>query len=40
MWIYTKRITLKNGKILYASQYGLNAFHIWVKDRKQENHSA
>ena len=30
--IFTSSITLKNGKKIYASQYGLKAFAIWVKD--------
>jgi len=33
-YIYTAFITLKNGKRIYASQYGLKAFRIAVK-RKQ-----
>ncbi len=33
-YIYTAYITLKNGKRLYASQYGLKAFRIRVR-RKQ-----
>ena len=34
-YIYTAFITLKNGKRIYASQYGLQAFHIPVKRKKQ-----
>lgn len=30
-YIYTAYITLKNGKRIYASQYGLKAFRIPVK---------
>lgn len=30
-YIYTAFITLKNGKRIYASQYGLKAFYIPVK---------
>lgn len=29
--IFTKSITLRNGKVLLASQCGLKAFPIWVK---------
>lgn len=32
--IYTASITLKNGKKIYASQYGLKAFYIPVKTKK------
>ncbi len=32
--VYTKYITLRNGKRIYATQYGLKAFAIWVKIRK------
>ena len=33
-YIYTAFITLKNGKRLYVSQYGLKAFYIPVKRSK------
>lgn len=33
-YIYTAFITLKNGKRIYASQYGLKAFYIPVKRSK------
>lgn len=33
-YIYTAFITLKNGKRIYARQYGLKAFCIPVKIRK------
>ena len=33
-YIYTAFITLKNGKRIYASQYGLKAFYIPVKVSK------
>lgn len=33
-FIYTAFITLKNGKRIYASQYGLKAFCIPVKSKK------
>ncbi len=29
-WIYTAYITLRNGRVIYAYQYGLRAFRIWV----------
>lgn len=29
--IFRKSIRTRNGKIIYASSYGLNAFPIWVK---------
>jgi hypothetical protein len=32
--IYTASITLKNGKKIYAWQYGLKAFYIPVKSKK------
>ena len=31
VYIFTPYITLKNGRRLYASQYGLKAFRIRVK---------
>lgn len=34
VYIYTAFITLKNGKRIYASQYGLKAFRIPIKHRK------
>lgn len=34
-YIFTKRITLKNGKILYPYQYGLEAFRIKVKKKRK-----
>jgi hypothetical protein len=33
-FIYTAYITLKNGKRIYASHYGLKAFRIPVKIRR------
>ena len=33
-YVYTAFITLKNGKRIYAKQYGLKAFRILVKTRK------
>lgn len=32
--VYTTRITLRNGKILLASSYGLKAFRIIVRVRE------
>jgi hypothetical protein len=29
--IFVTRITLRNGRVLYASSYGLRAFRIFVK---------
>ena len=34
MWIYTKTIRLKNGRVLIAENYGLNAFRIYVDKSK------
>lgn len=34
-YIYTAYITLKNGKKIYASQYGLKAFQIPVKSKNK-----
>lgn len=31
MYIYTKYITLRNGKRLYAAHYGLKAFRLKVR---------
>ena len=30
--IFRSSITLKNGRTIYARDYGLKAFAIWVKD--------
>jgi hypothetical protein len=30
--IFRPFITLKNGKRIYASQYGIKAFALWVKE--------
>ena len=35
--IFTSRITLRNGKVLYAWQKGLKAFAIWVNDEKPKS---
>lgn len=32
-WLYTAKIRLKNGMILYARNYGKKAFRILVTDR-------
>jgi len=32
--IFTPVIRLRNGKVLYASNYGLKAFRFWGKPRK------
>lgn len=31
-WVYTTHITLRNGRVIYAADYGLKAFRIWVTD--------
>jgi len=33
--VYTRYITLRNGKRLYAFAYGLNAFRIVVRRKKR-----
>nr|CBX28281.1 unknown protein [uncultured Desulfobacterium sp.] len=33
-YIYTKYITTKSGKKIYAYQYGLKAFRIKIKSKK------
>ena len=33
-YIYTAFITFKNGRRIYAKQYGLKAFRIPIKPRK------
>ncbi|MFH1886578.1 MAG: hypothetical protein ABIM40_07755 [Pseudomonadota bacterium] len=33
--IFTKTIRLRNGRVLYAHQYGLKAFRIRVRAKKQ-----
>ena len=33
--VYTKYITLRNGKRLYAAAYGLDAFRIVVRVKKR-----
>jgi hypothetical protein len=34
-WIYTKFITTRSGKRIYAHQKGLNAFRIRVKSKRR-----
>jgi len=36
-WIYTKSIRLRNGKVIYASQYGLKAFRFPKPEKKKES---
>ncbi|MCX6150488.1 MAG: hypothetical protein NTX22_08210 [Ignavibacteriales bacterium] len=31
--IFTKKITLRNGRVIYAGECGLKAFCIWVKSK-------
>jgi hypothetical protein len=33
-YIFTKTIRLKNGKVLFAGNYGLKAFRIKVRKKK------
>ncbi len=33
-YVYTKYITLKNGKVLYAADYGLKAFRLPIRRSK------
>lgn len=35
-FVFTKRIRLRNGRILIAAHYGLEAFRIKVRKRKSE----
>jgi hypothetical protein len=32
-YIYTARIRTKTGRVIYAWQYGLKAFKIWVRNK-------
>ena len=34
MYIFRSTITLKNGTVLYAKDYGKRAFKIWVDSKK------
>ncbi|MFZ5353973.1 MAG: hypothetical protein ACOZCL_14805 [Bacillota bacterium] len=36
--IFSKTIRLKNGKILYASNYGLEAFRFFVSKEEYEKY--
>ncbi|WP_332238860.1 hypothetical protein [Sporolactobacillus sp. KGMB 08714] len=38
MTIFTKFITLRNGKRIFASQYGLEAFCIEVSEEKHQEY--
>jgi len=35
-YIFTRRIRLRNGRFIYAEQYGLKAFRIRVRDDEGE----
>lgn len=35
MWKFTAYITLKDGTRLYARDYGLRAFRIWIGKNKK-----
>lgn len=35
-WVYTKKIRLRDGRIIYAAQYGLKAFRF-RKSNKYQN---
>jgi hypothetical protein len=30
--VFTRTIRLRNGRVLYAHHYGIEAFAFWVKD--------
>jgi hypothetical protein len=32
--VFTKKITLRNGRVLLASEVGLTVFHFWAKPKK------
>jgi hypothetical protein len=34
-WVYSRRIRLRNGKVIYASSYGLKAFRFPVRAKKK-----
>lgn len=36
-WIFSTKITLKNGKVLYASQCGLKAFRFKPRSPKSQD---
>ncbi len=35
MYIFRTWITTKSGEKIYAKDYGLKAFRIWVEDKKK-----
>lgn len=37
MYIFTAYITSKDGRRLYAKQYGMKAFRIWIDDDRVKN---
>lgn len=37
MWIYRPWITTKDGKRLYARNYGKKAFCIWVEEKSDKD---
>lgn len=37
MYIFTAYITTKDGRRLYAKQYGMKAFRIWIDDDMVKN---
>ena len=37
MWIYRPWITTKDGKRLYARNYGKKAFRIWVEEKSDND---
>lgn len=37
MYIFTAYITSKDGRRLYAKQYGMKAFRIWIDDDMVKN---
>ena len=36
MWIYRPWITTKDGKRLYARNYGIKAFRIWEEEKSDK----
>ena len=36
MWIFTKTIRLRNGRVLVAENYGLQAFRIYIDKTKNK----
>ena len=37
MWIYRPWITTKDGKRLYARNYGKKSFRIWVEEKSDKD---